>query len=598
MPYRIDTNSNTILLTGFSNDLSVVSNQNITKVTLAAPQFTQEEFGLTLTQIFSIENSTVTSLRVNGGNPSISHLIETLKLSSTISSLELYRVNIGTIGAILLANAIQVNSSITNLFVWECSIASSLEFDSKGKDGIYALADALKVNNTIKIIDLSWNNLGDEGACYLANSLIANNSLRGLVIESNGIDNLGAAAIASALLVNASLEALYLGNNNIGPIGAGAIADSLKTNTALKSLYLGNTHIGANGAKKIGEALKINTTLVLLNLGDNRVETEGVIALAEGMRKNTTLECFTMSQMVCNSDKNQIIAAALHDNYTINSLAFQIPFDRAFAEQTAKRCEANRKTIWKFDELDLDLQCEEFLVMISHAAPITRAIAGNVITAEQMHEAIYKTVIFGEKISLIKDIDLQQIFDALILQNPELIQRIIKSGTHKLFGFNPDQYFQIDELILEQHFELSYVMLEDKSQRDYDKLFKALTLARNLSNDPINQQFLDGICKKVISSLDKNNPEYTKLALAPKNLKLVQLLADSDFALSDDSIRQIKHLKDNSFELGNELRAIYNHWLEEHNLPSIDPDTHTNVWEMYQNLLGFQAIGFGQDNIV
>ena len=69
------------------------------------------------------------------------------------------------------------------------------------------------------------------------------------------------AAIAEALKVNTSLKEVWLSLNNIGDEGAKAIAEALKVNTSLKVVSLPNNKIGDEGAKAIAEARKENPSI-------------------------------------------------------------------------------------------------------------------------------------------------------------------------------------------------------------------------------------------------------------------------------------------------------------------------------------------------
>ena len=57
-------------------------------------------------------------------------------------------------------------------------------------------------------------------------------------MQSNEIGPEGAIAIADALKINTSIKELNLWKNKIGPEGAIAIADALKINTSIEELNL------------------------------------------------------------------------------------------------------------------------------------------------------------------------------------------------------------------------------------------------------------------------------------------------------------------------------------------------------------------------
>ncbi|RUP51270.1 hypothetical protein BC936DRAFT_149115 [Jimgerdemannia flammicorona] len=63
-------------------------------------------------------------------------------------------------------------------------------------------------------------------------------NLQSLDLYKNDIGDEGASAIAEALKMNTSLKTLYLGDNGIGEKGADALAKALKMNKSLQNLYL------------------------------------------------------------------------------------------------------------------------------------------------------------------------------------------------------------------------------------------------------------------------------------------------------------------------------------------------------------------------
>ena len=107
--------------------------------------------------------------------------------------------------------------------------------------------------------------------------------LSNYIIDQCSIEGEGARYISEALKVNSTLKKLNLDINYLNDEGASIIAQALKENKALKELSLGNItkwfisqkltiiendEIGAQGSFEISEALKVNTTLESLNLGN------------------------------------------------------------------------------------------------------------------------------------------------------------------------------------------------------------------------------------------------------------------------------------------------------------------------------------------
>ncbi|KAF9948443.1 hypothetical protein BGZ72_009648 [Mortierella alpina] len=159
------------------------------------------------------------------GSEGAKALAETLKINSTVVTLNLQRNSIGDDGTKALAEALKTNSTVASL---------NLESNKIGSDGAKALAEALKINSTVATLDLKVNSIGDDGAKALAKALKTNSSVATLMLSSNSIGDDGAKALAEALKTNSTVTALYLYNNSIGPDGAKALAEAHKTNKAVR----------------------------------------------------------------------------------------------------------------------------------------------------------------------------------------------------------------------------------------------------------------------------------------------------------------------------------------------------------------------------
>eukprot|EP01123_Difflugia_compressa_P002011 TRINITY_DN1269_c0_g1_i1.p1 TRINITY_DN1269_c0_g1~~TRINITY_DN1269_c0_g1_i1.p1 ORF type:complete len:144 (-),score=21.79 TRINITY_DN1269_c0_g1_i1:44-475(-) len=69
-------------------------------------------------------------------------------------------------------------------------------------DAIREIANAIRVNNTLRNINLGNNNIGAEGAREIANALKVNTTLTTVNLENNMIDPAIAESIEKSLLIN------------------------------------------------------------------------------------------------------------------------------------------------------------------------------------------------------------------------------------------------------------------------------------------------------------------------------------------------------------------------------------------------------------
>ena len=166
--------------------------------------------------------------------------------------------------------------------------------------GIFALAEALKVNCSLTFLDISYNEVGALGGVAIAEALMVNSSLTEVNLRGNDIGTQGAVAIAEALKVNGTLTSLDLRSTQICGLndygrgtytadGVNAIAEALRVSGSLTSLSLYGNQIGAEGGVAIAKALSVNSSLTSPNLFLNGIGTEGGMAIVEALKFNNSL---------------------------------------------------------------------------------------------------------------------------------------------------------------------------------------------------------------------------------------------------------------------------------------------------------------------
>jgi cell division protein ZapA (FtsZ GTPase activity inhibitor) len=108
-------------------------------------------------------------------------------------------------------------------------------------------------------LDLSSHNIGVDVVKMIADAIKDNHSLKILNLTGSNICDDGAKMIADAIKVNQSLEKLNLSSNKIGDDGVKVIVDALQVNHSLKRLSFHCNDISADGVKylyKIKQELK------------------------------------------------------------------------------------------------------------------------------------------------------------------------------------------------------------------------------------------------------------------------------------------------------------------------------------------------------
>ncbi|TFK36219.1 hypothetical protein BDQ12DRAFT_687045 [Crucibulum laeve] len=163
-------------------------------------------------------------------------------------------------------------------------------------DKVRAL-DNLPRLGALRTLDLKGNDLR-TGITYLAQVLKRNRTLKVLNLSENKLDVQCLVIIAESLKYNSSLETLDLSKNPCSGPGLEGI-QSLRTaftlNTALKRLFLASTLMTSAGAIALAEFLPESTSLLHLDLTNNNLDIAAVMALSSGLKANHTMRCLDLN---------------------------------------------------------------------------------------------------------------------------------------------------------------------------------------------------------------------------------------------------------------------------------------------------------------
>ena len=147
-----------------------------------------------------------------------------------------------------IIKAFRNNTSIRTI-TWELNLSLN---------AVLEFASVLKINTSIRDLNLSKTNIMDEGAIAIAKALMVNRSVKRIILRSNYIGDVGAKAIAEALKVNSSVQEIDLFRNIIGDEGAVAIADALKVNMSIRKISVIWTIVTVKGIRALQSAVKMN----------------------------------------------------------------------------------------------------------------------------------------------------------------------------------------------------------------------------------------------------------------------------------------------------------------------------------------------------
>ena len=270
----------------------------------------------------------------NIGSDGAVALAEGLKCCANLQTLDLSYNSIGSDGAVALAEGLKCCAGSDGAV----ALAEGLKCCT-GSDGAVALAEGLKCCANLQTLDLSYNSIGSDGAVALAEGLKCCTNLKTLNLRNNGIGTDGVVALAEGLKCCTNLQTLDLMSNSIGSDGEVALAGGLKCCTNLQKLNLNNNiffsdgavaltgglkcctnlqtlnlmsnYIGSDGAVALAGGLKCCTNLKILNLRDNGIGSDGVVALAEGLKCCTNVQTLDLSYNSIGSDGAVALAEGL-----------------------------------------------------------------------------------------------------------------------------------------------------------------------------------------------------------------------------------------------------------------------------------------------
>ncbi|EPQ27376.1 uncharacterized protein PFL1_04915 [Pseudozyma flocculosa PF-1] len=159
------------------------------------------------------------------------------------------------------------------------------------------LADLPRVGNLLTL-DLKSNDIRG-GVTYIAQVLKKNRTLRVLNLSDNQIEMPGLVAIAEALKYNSTLETLDMSHNPCsgpGLEGLTTLRTAFTLNSNLKRLFLNGTDLSSEGAIALAEFLPEAKSLIHLDLAENfDIDIAGVMALAVSVRMNKSLRCLDLN---------------------------------------------------------------------------------------------------------------------------------------------------------------------------------------------------------------------------------------------------------------------------------------------------------------
>ncbi|XP_021363227.1 leucine-rich repeat-containing protein 74B-like isoform X3 [Mizuhopecten yessoensis] len=228
-----------------------------------------QQFGQT---VFSIDDLQLSARELKTIFVSIANGLDILELDLSGNKLGVKEVN-------YLCQILKANKHLSALIMRKCNLHGS---------PMKNLAEFLSTSYTLRKLDLGDNNLDDNDAPHVAKVIEKNESIGDLILSQNKLGE-SAIMIGHAIKENEIMVSLDLSWNHIRGYGAIGVAQGLEKNTKLTTVNLAWNGFGFEGCIALSRVLESNSCLMSLDLANNRVHPPALFELLKGLEKNKTL---------------------------------------------------------------------------------------------------------------------------------------------------------------------------------------------------------------------------------------------------------------------------------------------------------------------
>ena len=236
-------------------------------------------------------------------------LVQRLRNNTTLTSLELYNLEMDKEEAMALKQVLIENTTLREIKMIECIksmevaevVAEGLQYNTGltklvlcGIEWVGTLVQRLRNNTTLTSLELNSLEMEKEEAMSLKQVLIDNTTLKKIelfeCIKSIEVAEIVAEIVAEGLQYNTGVTKLVLWNTE----WVGTLVQRLRNNTTLTSLELNNLDMDKEGAIVLKQVLIENTTLREIELFHCIKSMEVAEVVAEGLQYNTGITKLTL----------------------------------------------------------------------------------------------------------------------------------------------------------------------------------------------------------------------------------------------------------------------------------------------------------------
>lgn len=168
----------------------------------------------------------------------------------------------------------------------------NLSYTSAAHKTAKALQDLLKVpHSKLNTLRLAGNRLEDDGICSVVIGMLQaeESAIVALDVSCTSMEFTGALALAKLLRINRTMKSLDLGESKLDSHSLRELCRALIVNTTLSSLSLRKCGLSDKDSRDLTQALSNNQSLVQLHLSDNQFTVKLLKTILPGLMANRKL---------------------------------------------------------------------------------------------------------------------------------------------------------------------------------------------------------------------------------------------------------------------------------------------------------------------
>eukprot|EP00854_Cymbomonas_tetramitiformis_P024083 gene24083-29227_t len=235
-------------------------------------------------------------------------IITALTMNTSVKSLDVSHNKFDLPASKLLASFVTA-TGLRALHVNGCGLS-----DNDCLNLAYCLSEGR--NHTLLTLEMSGNQIGDAGANCIGDMLSSNNTLRCLDLSWNNFKAPGAKDRErmewGAVIMTGALEGMRRG-----------LALGLRTNKALEYLNISWNGVEDEGGQYFGEMLKDNEFLKSLDMSHTRIGPEACMVISDGCINNSCLEELHLNYNPCGQEGGRHLMLMLQHNDFLQRLCLE-----------------------------------------------------------------------------------------------------------------------------------------------------------------------------------------------------------------------------------------------------------------------------------